>query len=424
MEFMARQSATDSTDKETKSPEVVKTMDYRLPSKNMKDIVYGGGIREMLSRAEELQRAGRDILHLEIGRPDFDSPAPAKRAAIRALESGAVHYTDMAGTYELRAEVAAKYKRDAGFGVDPENEVLITAGAIEALATVFLTMLSPGDEVIIPAPYFPTYDDIVKIAGGVIRRIPCHIENGFRPQPEDIEKAVTPRTRLILINSPNNPTGATLKMDEISGIANIVKKHDLLAVSDECYEKFAYDEASPHIYLASLPGMKERTFTISAASKTYSMTGWRVGWLLFPAGIKMYIMKTHQGIATCANSFAQAGVAEALRNCQADVNRMIDEYKKRRDLMVGMLSRISGINTPTPNGAFYVFPSIKDLGIPSIEFCTRLLEEEGVAVVPGQPFGVPDGYFRATYCRPENEITEALTRITNFVARLRDKNGG
>jgi aspartate aminotransferase/aminotransferase len=384
----------------------------------MRDIVYGGGIREMLSRAEELQRSGRSILHLEIGRPDFDSPESAKREAIRALEGGAVHYTDMAGTYELRAEVAAKYKRDAGIDIDPDDEVLITAGAIEALATVFLTMLSPGDEVIVPAPYFPTYDDIIKIAGGVPRLIPCGIENGFRPQPEDIEKAVTQRTRMILINSPNNPTGATLKMNEISGIADIAKSHDLLVISDECYEKFAYDEASSHIYMASLPGMKERTFTISAASKTFSMTGWRVGWLLFPAEIKMYIMKTHQGIATCANSFAQAGTAEALRNCQADVDRMIDEYKKRRDLMVEMLSRINGIKTPTPSGAFYVFPSIKDLGIPSMEFCTRLLEEEGVAVVPGQAFGVPDGYFRATYCRPENEITEALTRMANFVTRL------
>ncbi|MDR1019680.1 MAG: pyridoxal phosphate-dependent aminotransferase [Synergistaceae bacterium] len=393
-------------------------MDYRLPCKNMKDIAYGGGIREILSRADELQRSGRDILHLEIGRPDFDSPGPAKRAAMRALESGDVHYTDMAGTFELRSEVAAKYSRDAGLDVDPGRELLITGGAIEALSTVFLTLLSPGDEVVVPAPYFPPYEDIIMMAGGVPLRVPCTMENGFRPQPGDIEKVVTPRTRAILINSPNNPTGATLKADEISGIADIARKHDLLVVSDECYEKFTYETDSPHIYMASLPGMRERTFTVSAASKTFSMTGWRVGWLMFPAQTRQYIMKSHQSIATCANSFAQAGVAEALRSCQADVDRMIGEYKRRRDLMIEMLSGIEGVTVPVPSGAFYVFPSIKGLGVPSFEFCTRLLEEEGVSTVPGQPFGAPDGYFRATYCRPADEIREALARLASFAARL------
>ncbi|MDR1572107.1 MAG: pyridoxal phosphate-dependent aminotransferase [Clostridiales Family XIII bacterium] len=384
----------------------------------MRDIAYGGGIREILSRADELQRSGRDILHLEIGRPDFDSPEPAKRAAIRALESGDVHYTDMAGTPELRAEVAAKYKRDAGINVDPDSELLVTAGAIEALSTVFLTLLSPGDEVIVPAPYFPPYEDIIRMAGGVPRSVQCVIENGFRPQPADIEKTVTPRTRAILINSPNNPTGATLRADELSGIAGIAQKHGLLVVSDECYEKFTYEEGAPHIYMASLPGMRERTFTVSAASKTFSMTGWRVGWLVFPAQARQYIMKSHQSIATCANSFAQAGVAEALRSCQADVGRMICEYKRRRDLTVEMLSQINGVTVPVPSGAFYVFPSIEGLGVTSFEFCSRLLEEEGVSTVPGQPFGAPDGYFRATYCRPVDEIKEALTRVAGFAARL------
>jgi aspartate aminotransferase/aminotransferase len=393
-------------------------MDYRLPCKNMGDISYSGGIREILSRADELQRSGRDILHLEIGRPDFDSPEPAKRAAVRALESGDVHYTDMAGTLELRSEVAAKYKRDAGLDVDPDSELLVTAGAIEALSTAFLTLLSPGDEVIVPAPYFPPYEDIVRMAGGVPRPVLCAMENGFRPQPADIEKAVTPRTRAILINSPNNPTGATLGAGELAGIADIAQRHGLLVVSDECYEKFTYEDGAPHICMASVPGMRERTFTVSAASKTFSMTGWRVGWLMFPAQTRKYIMKSHQSIATCANSFAQAGVAEALRSCQADVARMIGEYRARRDLMVEMLSGIRGMTVPVPSGAFYVFPSIEGLGVPSFEFCARLLEEEGVSTVPGQPFGAPDGYFRATYCRPASEIREALTRVASFAAKL------
>ena len=394
-------------------------MDYKLPCEKMSKIGYGGGIREILARADELAAAGRSILHMEIGRPDFDSPERAKRAAIRALEAGDVHYTDMAGTPELRRELAAKFKRDMGMDVDPDREIVVTAGAVEALMTIFMTMLNPGDEVIVPAPYFPVYDDQIKMAGGVLLPVPCTIENGFRPQPPDIERAVTKKTRMIMINSPNNPTGATSTRDELLGIAEVAKKHDLLVISDECYEKFAYDADTPHISIASLSGMRERTFTLSAASKTFSMTGWRVGWMLIPPETRTYIMKCHQGVATCANAFAQAGVAEALRSCWDDVDRMIVEYKKRRDLMVEMLGRIDGIDVPTPRGAFYVFPGIKALGIPSFDFCSRLLEEAGVATVPGQPFGAPDGYLRMTYCRPENEIGEALSRIADFVAKLK-----
>ncbi|GHV49780.1 putative aminotransferase YugH [Synergistales bacterium] len=393
-------------------------MDYRLPKDNMKDIMYSGGIREILAHAEELQRAGRSILHLEIGRPDFDSPRLAKDAAIRALESGQVHYTDMAGTAELRGEIAAKYKRDAGIEIDPDREVIVTAGAVEAFSAVLSTVLGQGDEVIVPAPFFPVYDDVIKLNGAVIRKVPCRIENSFRPQPEDIEAAVTPRTRIIMITSPNNPTGAISTRAELEGIAETARKHDLFVLSDECYEKFSYDEDTPHIYFASLPGMKERTFTVSGTSKTFSMTGWRVGWIVMPPKTKQYVIKCHQAFATCANSFAQAGAAEALRNCSDDVERMIAEYKRRRDIMVEELAQIEGFDTPKPNGAFYVFPSIKKLGIPSFDFAGRLLEEKGVSLVPGQPFGVEDGYLRLTYCRPESEIREALSRMADFVKSL------
>ena len=396
-----------------------KTLEYGLPVKRMKDLSYGGGIRDILARADELASQGKKIIHLEIGRPDFDSPISAKHAAIRALENADVHYTDMAGTPELRNEIAKKFRRDTGMDVDADKEVIVTVGACEAMMTAFTALLNEGDEVIIPAPYFPVYEDQILMCGGVIKRIPCRIENGFRPQPEDIEKAITPKTRIIVINSPNNPTGATSTRAELEGIARIAQQHDLLVLSDECYEMFAYDAKTPHISIASLPGMKERTLTLSAASKTFSMTGWRVGWLVFPAAMRPYIIKTHQALTTCANSFAQAGVAEALRSCWPDVEVMVAEYKRRRDIMVGALSGIDGFDVPTPNGAFYVFPSIKQLGIPSFEFCARLLEEAGVAAVPGQPFGVEDGFLRLTYCRPENEIAEAMTRIGEFVSRLR-----
>ena len=312
-------------------------MNYGLPVEKMKNMNFGGGIREILAQADEMERAGRSVLHLEIGRPDFDSPESAKKAAIRALESGDVHYTDMSGTPEIRGEIAAKFKRDAGMDVDADREVVVTAGAVEAIATTMMTLLNPGDEVIVPSPYFPVYDDVIKMAGGVLRPVPCKIENGFRPAPENIEQAITPRTRIIMINSPNNPTGATSTRSELEAIADLAKSNGLLVVSDECYEKFAYDESTPHISIASVPGMKERTFTLSAASKTFSMTGWRVGWLVIPAETKPFIMKCHQGLTTCANSFAQAGVAEALRSAWPDVERMITEYKARRDLMVDAL---------------------------------------------------------------------------------------
>jgi aspartate aminotransferase/aminotransferase len=394
-------------------------MNYGLPVKKMENVSTGGGIREILAQADAMQRSGRDVIHLEIGRPDFDSPKCAKRAAVLALENGDVHYTDMAGTLELRRELAAKFKRDAGMDVDPENEIVVTAGAVEALATVFMTTLSHDDEVIVPAPYFPIYDDQIKMAGGVLRAVPAKIENGFRPDPADIERAVTPKTRMIMINSPNNPTGAVSTRAELEAIAEMAKSRDLLVLFDECYEKFVYDESTPHISIASLPGMKERTFTVSAASKTFSMTGWRVGWLVMPAETKTYIMKSHQGLATCSNSFAQAGLAEALRSAWPDVDGMIAEYRARRDLMIGMLSEIDGVNVPTPRGAFYAFPEIRSLGLPSAEFCSRLLAETGVATVPGQPFGAPDGYMRMTYCRPRNEIKEALSRMGDFAAKLK-----
>lgn len=393
-------------------------MHYNLPCKNMAGIHYEGGIREIFSRAGTLERSGKSIIHMEIGRPDFDSPERAKSAVIAALEKGNVHYTDMAGTYELRCEIAAKYKRDYGMSLDPDEEIVVSAGAMEALMTLFLTLLSPGDEVIVPVPYFAVYDDQIRMAGGVLKKVPCSLENDFRPQPEDIEAALTPRTRAIVINTPNNPTGATSTRSELEGIAAIAKKHDLLVVSDECYEKFVYDEDTPHMCIATLPGMRERTFTVSGASKTFSMTGWRVGWLVIPPETHKFVMKCHQAIATCANSFAQAGVAEALRSCQPDTDRMIREYKKRRDLMIEGLSKIDGIDVSTPKGAFYVFPSIKKLGVPSFEFCHRLLEEAGIATVPGQSFGVEDGYLRMAYCRTAEEIVEAQRRLAEFVKRL------
>ena len=374
-----------------------------------------GGIREILGRADELEAQGRDIIHMEIGRPDFDSPLCAKEAAISALKSGDVHYTDMAGTLELRSAVAEKYAREYGISVDPNKNIVITSGAIEALAASFLTILEQGDEVIVPAPYFPAYADEIAIAGGVIREVPTKMENGFRITAGDLRAAVTPKSKILLINSPNNPSGAVLTRGDLEEIAELAKEKDLWVISDECYEKFLYD--GEHIPIASLPGMKERTITISAASKTWSMTGWRVGWLICPEDMKPYANKCHQNLTTCATAFAQAGVANALRNADADVKTMIDEYRRRRDMVMKWLGDIRGFEHSVPAGAFYAFPKIASLGMDGFKFCSWLLEEAGVSTVPGEVFGAP-GHIRIAYCRSYEYIEEGLRRIREAVEKL------
>ena len=400
-----------------------KTIDYRLPNSRMKDAMGGGGIREILTKAEALERAGRKIIHLEIGRPDYDSPACAKAGAIEALQRGEVHYTETAGTSELRQAIAVA-ERDSGIDVDPDRQVVVTAGAIEALATAFLTILEPGDEVIVPTPFFPAYSVQIAMAGGVLREVPCQFENGFRPDPADIEAAVTPRTRMILINTPNNPSGAVLGREELEGISALAHKYGLLVVSDECYEKFSYE--GRHVSIASLPGMGERTLVVNAASKTFSMTGWRVGWLILPPAIKPYAAKCHQHLTTCVTSFAQAGVASALHNAGEDVRRMIAGYRERRDFLVDRLRNIRGFEVHVPQGAFYVFPRVSQLtqrlGSSVAALAERLLEKGGVAVVPGDAFHAEGNFLRLAYCRPLEELAEAAERIETALENITNTN--
>ncbi|MDR1977861.1 MAG: pyridoxal phosphate-dependent aminotransferase [Synergistaceae bacterium] len=392
------------------------TIDYRLPSSRMKDAMGGGGIREIVTKAEALERLGRKIIHLEIGRPDYDSPACAKAGVIEALERGDVHYTETAGTSELRRAIADA-ERDAGMDVDADREVVVTAGAIEALATVFLTILEPGDEVIVPTPFFPAYSVQIAMAGGLLRQVPCRFETGFRPDAGDIEAAITPRTRMILINTPNNPTGAVMGRGELEDVAALARKHDLLVVSDECYEKFSYE--GQHVSIASLPEMRERTIVVNAASKTFSMTGWRVGWLILPPGIKPYAAKCHQHLTSCVTSFAQAGVASALRGAGGDVKRMIEGYRERRDFLVGRLKNIRGFEVRIPEGAFYVFPRVsalmRRLGLDVPGLAAWLLEKAGVAVVPGDAFCARGDFLRMAYCRPLEELAEATERIDQAI---------
>ena len=386
-----------------------------FPNSRMSSIQMSGGIREILGRADELEKQGKSIIHMEIGRPDFDSPQCAKNAAITALNNGDVHYTDMAGTHKLREAVAEKYLKDNSMQLDPDKNIVITSGAIEALTATFLTMLEPGDEVIVPAPYFPAYADQIALANGVLVKAQTTIENEFRLKVADLKKAITNKSKVLLLNTPNNPSGAVLTRQDLEEIASLAIKHNLWVISDECYEKFLYE--GDHISIASLPGMAERTVTISAASKTWSMTGWRVGWIVCPEQMRPFANKCHQNLTTCATSFAQAGVTEAFKHADKDVKTMVLEYKRRRDMVMKWLSRTKGFEHVIPSGAFYAFPKISSLGMDGFKFCSWLLEEAGVSTVPGEVFGSP-GHIRIAYCRSYEYIEEGMRRIKEAVEKI------
>ncbi len=391
------------------------TTKVKFPNSRMASIKMSGGIREILGRAEELEAQGKSIVHMEIGRPDFDSPLCAKNKVIEAINNGNVHYTDMAGTFELRSAVAEKYRRENNMDVDANKNIVITAGAMEALTASFLTLLEPGDEIIIPTPYFSAYADELAIVGAKLVEVPTRMENGFRLEVSELEKAITKKTKAILLNTPNNPSGAVLTRKDLEAIAQLAIEHDIWVISDECYEKFLYE--GEHTSIASLPGMAERTVTVSSASKTWSMTGWRVGWIVTPEAMRPYANKCHQNLTTCATSFAQAGVAEAFKSADNDVREMVSEYKRRRDMVMSWLDKIDAFEHIVPSGAFYAFPRITKLKMDGFKFCSWLLEEAGVSTVPGEVFGYP-GHIRLAYCRSYDYIEDGMRRIKEAVEKL------
>ncbi|MDR3332921.1 MAG: pyridoxal phosphate-dependent aminotransferase [Synergistaceae bacterium] len=384
-----------------------------LPSRRFTDIATSVGINDIVNLSNQLEAKGRKIYHLEMGRPDFDSPKLAKDAVKKALDDGFVHYPDLKGVYELRLAVSKKLKRENGIDISPEN-VLITVGAQGALMAVMMTVLNEGDEVIVPTPCFGAYPGTCKILGAKMIAAVCKQEDGFVLRASAVEPLVTDRTRMIMINTPNNPTGAIIDRAELEGIAEIAKKHDLLVVSDECYEHFQYD--GRHVSIASLPGMEDRAVTVGAASKTYSMTGWRVGYLGMPSWLSSYATRTHIYMTTCPTIFAQYGYAEALDRADDDVRAMVREYKERRDLVAGYLKEMEKIDFVMPRGAFYFFPSIKRTGMSAAEFCGNILEKAGVALVPGEAFEAP-GFVRLAYCKPKDYLVEAMENIKSAMAR-------
>lgn len=369
------------------------------------------GIRRFFDIAATME----DVISLGIGEPDFTTPEPIIRAGIEALKRGETHYTSNSGLVELRRAISEHLDRLYGQTYNPASEVLVTVGVSEALYLACAATLDPGDEVIIPEPCFVSYAPEVALAGGVPVMVPTDAEHGWQVTAQAIEAAVTPRTKVLLLGYPNNPTGATMSRERLNEIATTVKRYNLLVVSDELYDRLVYD--THHTCFPSLPGMYSRTILLMGFSKAYAMTGWRVGWAAGPAEIMEMIRRVHQYTIMCAPTVSQYAALAALQVGEPYVQEMRAEYDRRRRLIVDGLNEI-GLACTEPQGAFYAFPSISVTGMDENAFAERLLQEERVAVVPGSAFGPSGrGYVRCSYATAYEKIEEALERMRRFVSR-------
>lgn len=355
-------------------------------------------------------------ISLCIGEPDFTTPEHINEAAIKALNDGKTFYTPNAGLLELRKEIAGYMKRRFKLEYNPESEIIVTIGASEAIEVAIRTLTEAGDEVLIPQPSFVAYGPCTILAGGKPVYVPTYMEDEFALRPDILERYITPKSKILVLPYPNNPTGAVMNRQQLEDIARIVENHDLIVVSDEIYWDLTY--GVEYSAFASVPGMRERTVTISGLSKSYAMTGWRLGYIAAPSELAAEILKVHQYSVTCAATMGQYAAIEALRNGDEDIARMREEYNKRRMFLLSSL-RNMGLECFEPRGAFYVFPSIEKTGIPCEEFAQRLLYEAKVAVVPGTAFGENGrGFVRMAYATSMENLEEAVKRIKNFMAGL------
>ncbi|MBK6792696.1 MAG: pyridoxal phosphate-dependent aminotransferase [Anaerolineales bacterium] len=370
------------------------------------------GIRRFFDIAATM----KDVISLGIGEPDFTTPKPILDAGIRSLQNGETHYTSNAGKMELREGVVENLQKLYGVKYDPVHEVIATVGVSEALYLTFTAVLEPGDEVIIPTPCFVAYQAEVILAGGVPVEIPARIENNFTIDPDDIRKAVTPRTKVIFIGYPSNPTGAVAPREVMLEIGKIAEEFNLLIVSDEIYDRLVYD--FEHVCFPALSdSLKERTILLGGFSKDYAMTGWRIGYACAPEDLMKGLLRVHQYTIMSAPTTAQDAAIEALKTGESYVKDMVAEYDRRRRLLVDGLNRL-GLTTFEPKGAFYTFPNIRASGMDDEEFAEALLREESVAVVPGNAFGPGgEGFVRACYATSYEKIEEALRRMERFMSR-------
>lgn len=370
------------------------------------------GIRKFFDIANEMD----GVISLGVGEPDFQTPWVIRDAAIASLEQGHTRYTSNWGLFELRKELANYQKRRFNLTYDPKNEIVVTVGGSEAIDIAIRALVNPGDEVLIPEPCFVCYTPIVNLTGGVSVPIVTKQEDNFRLTPEALREKITPKTKLLILPYPNNPTGAVMRKEHLEAIAEVLRGTDIMVLSDEIYSELTY--SSTHVSIASLEGMWERTIVVNGFSKSYSMTGWRLGYACAPEPILSQMTKIHQFAIMCAPSTSQYAAIEAVRHCDTQIRMMVEEYDMRRRLMVDSFNKM-GLSCFEPEGAFYVFPCIKSTGLKSEEFCEKLLYSQKIAVVPGNAFGdCGEGYIRVSYSYSIDHIIEALKRIELFINSL------
>jgi aspartate aminotransferase len=380
-------------------------------SKRVLNLKESGTLKAMI-KAKELQAKGMKVIQLDVGEPDFPTPINIIKAAEKAMEEGFTHYTPSLGIPELREAIANKLREENKIDVSKDN-IIVTPGSKQAIFYAVMALIDEGDEVIIPTPAWSSYMEIVTLAGGKVKEVPTN--NDFSLNIEKIKEVITKRTKLIIINSPNNPTGHVMDIKEIKALCDIVLDSNLFVLSDEIYEKLVYE--GKHISIASLPNMEERTITINGFSKTYAMTGWRLGYAVAPKNIISAMNKIQQHTATCVTSFAQIAAIEALKP-HTPIAPMIEEFKRRRDYICKALEKLS-FKFVKPKGAFYVFPEIPIDNMNSNEFCDILLEKYGVSVTPGTAFGNYDKHIRISYANSIENIEEAMKRIEMFINEKR-----
>ncbi|MDQ0298430.1 aminotransferase [Salibacterium salarium] len=373
--------------------------------------IQPSGIRRFFDMASTMD----NVISLGVGEPDFVTPWKVREASIDSMERGYTAYTANPGIIELREEISSYLSRQFSTPYDPENEIIVTVGASEAIDIAIRSTVNPGEEVVIIEPGFVSYAPIVSLAGGKPVSIGTKKENEFKVTKEELEAAITSNTKAIMLCFPNNPTGAVMTKEDLDPLVEIIEKNDLLVLSDEIYAELSYDQK--HYSFARLPGMKERTILISGFSKAFAMTGWRLGFVCAPADITAAMLKIHQYAMMCASTPAQYGALEALRSGQDDVERMVTSYKQRRNYMVKSFAEI-GLSCHVPGGAFYAFPSIEETGMDSNAFAEGLLHEERVAVVPGNVFGEGgEGHIRCSYATSMESLETAIERIGRFIKK-------
>ena len=389
-------------------------------AERVKEVPFSS-IRVVMAEAERLAALGRKVYHMEIGRPDFDTPNHIKEAAIKALNAGMVHYSASLGLPQLCQAIAEKLRRENGIEVNPAGGVLVGGGVKYVVHSIMQGLINPGDEVLLPDPCWLDYFACVRLAGGVPVSVPLRQDNNFQMDPDEVDRLITPRTKMLVVITPQNPTGAVASKENLQALADVAQRRDILVLSDEIYEKLIYDDAV-HYSLASFPGMAERTITVNGFSKAYAMDGWRLGYAAAPKELITPILKVHMSSMSCPTTFTQMGAVAAYTGPQECVANMVAEFDRRRRMIMSAFAEMPDIVCNRPEGAFYFFPNVKAFGLSSLEMSAYLMREAGIASVPGSAFGEHgEGFIRLAYSDSYENLAEAMVAMREALARLSHK---